>query len=211
MKNLISLLAINLLFINFCFSQYKFPLIEDVEMDLKSYGVNPNIFGGAKFKCSKNIDDPDETRFLVFFTAKFKDFSTKKTLDFNNISLVDVESKVRYRPIGVSLYRFYYGDKEWYADHMELDENENDSFTEYSQDGIENFDFYTFMRNILGSKKEKKYRYRLVPENFKSKSGLKFTYQFPVFKNRNDSGNFKIYWKDKLIGEFKIKDGKAVD
>ena len=171
---------------------------------------DPNIFGGAKFECSKNIDDDDETRFLVFFTAKFKDFSSQKTIDFNNISLVDVDNKIRYRPAYVSLIRFYYGDKEWYADSKELVENEEDSFTEYSQDGIENFDFYSFPRNIVGSKKEKKWRYRLVSENFKSKSGLNFTFQFPVFKERKETGNFKIYWKDKVIGEIKIKDGKAI-
>ncbi|WP_338378961.1 hypothetical protein [uncultured Flavobacterium sp.] len=210
MKNLIAFLTINLLCINFCYSQYKFPLIEDVKIDLKDYGVNPNIFGGAKFECSKNVDDADETRFLVYFSAKFKDFSSKKTIDFNNISLVDVDNKIRYRPAYVSLKRVYYGDKEWYADSKELVENEEDSFTEYSQDGIENYDFYSYFRNIVGGKKDKKLRYRLVPENFKSKGGLNFTFQFPVFKERKESGNFKIYWKDKEIGEFKIKDGKAI-
>ncbi len=104
---------------------------------------------------------------------------------------------------------FYYGDKLWYAGHKELNE-EDDSFTEYSQEGIENFDFYTYRRNMIGGKEENKYRYRLESESFKSKKGLDFTFNFPVFKSRNESGSFKIYWKDKLIGQFKIKDGKAV-
>lgn len=210
MKILFYFLTINLLLVNSCFSQYKHPLIEDVEIKLKSYGVEPNMFGGAKFECSKNINDPDETKFLVYFSAIFEDFSSKKTIDFNNISIVDVENKVRYRPTGVSLYRFYYGDKEWYASHEELVENEEDSFTKYSQEGIENYDFYSYPRNKIGVKKEKKYRYRLVPESFKSKKGLNFTFHFPVFKTRKDSGHFKIYWKDKVIGEFKIKNGEPI-
>ena len=210
MKNLFYFFTINLLLINSCFSQHKHPLIEDVEIKLKSYGVEPNMFGGAKFECSKNINDSDETKFLVYFSAIFKDFSSKKTIDFNNISIVDVENKVRYRPIGVSLYRFYYGDKEWYADLKELNENEEDSFIKYSQDGIENYDFYSYLRNKIGIKKEKKIRYRLVPESFKSKRGLHFTFHFPAFKTRKDSGHFKIYWKSKVIGEFKIKNGEPI-
>lgn len=210
MKNLIYLLTINLLIFNSCFSQLKHPFIEDVEIELKNYGVEPNMFGGAKFQCSKNRNDQDETRFLVFFYAKFKDFSNKQTIDFNNISVVDVENNIRYRPIGVSLYRFYYGDNEWYANLKIFNENEEDPFTKYSQDGIENFDFYSYPTNMLGIKKENKYRYRLVPESFKSKKGLNFTFHFPIFKSRKESGHFKIYWKDKVIGEFKIKDGEAI-
>lgn len=196
------LLTLYLSLINLSFSQYKYPLIENVEIELESHGVKKNVLDGAKLKCSKTLTGPDETRFRVYFSAKFYDFSTKKTLDFNNISVVDVENKIRYRPDWVIQYGFSNG---WFADKIELIENE-DPFIRYSQNRIENFDFYSkeFVANL-----DEKCRYRLKPEAFKS-NNLKLTFSFPIFKTQKDSGNFKIYWKDKIIGEFKIKDGVPV-
>lgn len=198
----------NLLLVNLCQSQSKFPMVENVTIELKSYGVNPNLFGGARFECSKNINEPDETKFLVYFSAIFKDFSNRKTLNFDDISIVDVENKVRYRPVSVSTFGFTHF---YYDSSIELNENIEDAFTKYSQDGIENFDFYVHPRNKIGIKNEKKYRYRIGYDTFKSKSGMKFIFNFPIFKRRNESGNFKIYWKKNLIGEFKIKDGEAIN
>ena len=208
MKYLFYLLSINLLFINICFSQHKHPLIEDVKIEFIEYGVNQNIFGGAKLDCSKNINDPEEERYKVYFAARFHDFSSKKTIDFNNISLVDVDNKVRYRPIGVSIYH-----GEWYANSIKLEDyKDEDAFLKYSQEGIENFDFFVYptTKASFKNRKKPKFRYRMEPEHFKSKRGLKLYLSFPTFKTKKESGHFKVYWKQKLIGEFKILNGKPV-
>ena len=202
MPRFLFLLTLYLSLTNFSFSQYKHPLIENVQIELEHHGVKKNVLDGAKLKCSNTPAGPDETRFRIYFSAKFYDFSTKKTLDFNNISVVDVDNKTRYRPDGVVQYGFSNG---WFAEKIELTESE-DPFIRYSQTGIENFDFYSKANatNVNG-----KIRYRLKPEAFKSRN-LKLTFSFPIFKTQEDSGNFEIYWKDKVIGEFKIKDGVPV-
>jgi hypothetical protein len=203
MKHQFSILLINLLLINFSFSQHKYPLIKDVNIELIKYGVN-----NRTTDCSKNISSPEEKKYEVYFEAKFRDFSTKKTIDFNNISLVDTDNKIRYRPLGVS-YRQY----DSYASTANLKEYKyEDTFTKNSLEGIENYDFFLYDRNIITLKKRKKpkYRYRIKPNNFKIKKGLKLNFRFPAFKTRKDSGNFKIYWKKELIGIFKILDGKPI-
>jgi hypothetical protein len=204
MTKFLFLVTLYLSLINLSFSQYKHPLIENVEIELEQHGVKKNFLDGAKLKCSKTLTGPDETRFRVYFSAKFYDFSTKKTLEFNNITVVDVDNKIRYRPDGVIQYGYGFSNG-WFAAKIELIENE-DPFIKYSQNGIENFDFYS---ETLVDNLNEKYRYRLKPEAFKS-NNLKLTFSFPIFKTQKDSGNFKIYWKDKVIGEFKIKDGVPV-
>ncbi len=204
MKYLFSFLTINLLILNIGFSQHKHPLINNVKIELLKYGVNENMFGGAKLECLKNNDAQEEERYKVYFVAKFHDFSSKKTIDFNNIVLVDVDNKIRYRPIGVSS-----GD--WYANSIKLEEYEyEDAFAKYSLEGIEDFDFFVFptTKASFKNRKKPKYRYRMEPEHFKAKKGLRLYLSFPAFKTRKDSGNFRIYWKKELIGEFKIQDGK---
>ena len=206
MKKIFSLLIINLLIINTSFSQHKHPLIKDVKIKLLKYNVNENMFGGAKMDCSKNIEDDEEERYKVYFIAKFYDFSSKKTIDFNNISLVDVDNKIRYRPIGVS-------SRDWYANSIKLEEYEyEDTFKKYSLDGIEDFDFFVYptTKASFKNRKKPKYRYRIEPEHFKRKKGLRLYISFPAFKSREDSGNFKIYWKKEVIGEFKIINGKSI-
>ncbi|HEU0137945.1 MAG TPA: hypothetical protein VFQ50_11695, partial [Flavobacterium sp.] len=183
MKKILFLSTLYLLLINSSFSQYKHPLIENVEIELESYGVKKNVLDGAKLECSKDLTSLNEIRHRVYFSAKFFDFSTKKTLDFNNISLVDVDNKIRYRPDGVIQYGF---SNSWFADKVVLIESE-DSFNKYSQEGIENFDFYSKV-DAINFQTNKKNKYRLKPEAFKRKANLKLTFSFPVFKTPNDSG-----------------------
>ena len=91
MKHQFSILLINLLLINFSFSQHKYPLIKDVNIELIKYGVN-----NRTTDCSKNISSPEEKKYEVYFEAKFRDFSTKKTIDFNNISIIEEKIIVFY-------------------------------------------------------------------------------------------------------------------
>ena len=188
------------------YSQNKYPVLEDVDIELLSYGIHPNIFGGAVLYCSKTMDDPEEKRIRVIFVAKFFDFSTDKIIDFNNISLVDTDNKIRYRPDAVELGNSYIINKP-------INEYFNeDTFTKHSQDGIENFDFYIYPTTAVSTKNKSKpkYRYRMMPGCFKKKKGVELFFSFPAFKTRKDSGNFKIYWKQKMIGEFKILNGQPV-
>ncbi len=206
MKYLFYILSVSLLFESSMFCQNKYPIIEDVDIELISYGVHPNMFGGAYLYCSKNINDEEEKRFKVIFVAKFFDFSTDKIIDFNNISLVDTDNKIRYRPDGVEQGNSYVIDKP-------LDEYVNeDTFTKYSQDGLENFDFYVYPTTAVATKNKRKpkYRYRMMPGCFKKKKGVELFISFPAFKTRQDSGNFKIYWKQKMIGEFSLVNGKPI-
>jgi hypothetical protein len=219
MKHYLTLLNINFLFLFLLFifpepksEQQETPLIEDVKIELLKYAVDENRFGGATMDCSKNQNDEEEERYRVYFAATFSDFSTKKIIDFNNISLVDVDNKVRYRPIDVSKY-ISMSYNEWYSTSIKLEDYKyEDTFLKYSQKGIEDYDFYVYPTNKarIKNKKKPKYRYRIERESFKKKNGIKLSLSFPAFKTRKDSGNFKIYWKDKLIGEFKIVNGKPV-
>ena len=211
MKNYIGIIITNLLLLFIINPQQDPELIEDVNIELLKYAVNENLFGGATIDCSTNPNDPEEKRFRVYFAATFGDFSTKKTMDFNNISLVDTNTKMRYRPSDVYKY-ISMSYNEWFSKSIPLEEYKNeDTFLKYSQEGITDYDFYVYPKTLgsIKNKNKSKFRYRIEPDSFKKKSGMKFAFSFPAFKSRKDTGNFKIYWKDKMIGEFKIVNGKA--
>ncbi len=201
MRRITTLLILTIL--NFGYAQHKHPLIENVTIELKSYGLST-----VNYQCSKNSDEPDEKRYRVYFVAKFKDFSERKTIDFNNISLVDVDNKVRYRAIGAS-----FPIKDWSTSSFDITEYEyEDTFLKYSQEGIEDFDHYKYEVSVVSTKKKHKpkIRLRIKPEHFKKKRGLNFRVSFPAAKTKKPSGKYKIYWKDKIIGQFKLKNGSPI-
>ncbi|MDP2541046.1 hypothetical protein CSC81_14880 [Tenacibaculum discolor] len=198
-KEVIILILISLLTISNNYSQHKYPLIKKPIVELLKYGiVDNNAFGDDKMVCSKYINSTDEERYKVFFVAKFKNFLQRKTFDFNDISLVDTDRKIRYRPKNAGIYN-----KDWSTSEIKLSEYEwKDTFLENSLEGIENFDFFIY--HFYGKRKKPKYRYRLKPANFKRKKGVRLFFSFPALKQTETPTNFKIYWKKELIGKFRL-------
>ncbi|CAM1369399.1 hypothetical protein [Tenacibaculum xiamenense] len=207
MKKIIILFALTgLLYGNNCMSQSKYPLIEDVKIEILKYGlIDNNAFGDDTMICSEKINGVDEKRYKVFFAAKFFDFSERKSFDFNDISLVDVDRKIRYRPKEGGIYKSFWS-ASWYSSKIKLKEfKSQDNFINNSLDGIKNFDFYVY-HSFGGriNKKKPKYRYRLETANFRRKKGLKLIFIFPALKEKKSPTNFEIYWKKKLVGQFKM-------
>ncbi len=177
-----------------------YPLLEDIQIEITETEVIP-----TKWKLGIDKDNL-EKRILIGFKAKVLNYSKRQTIDFNNLSLVDKGNGVRHLAFQISQLKTQHS---VYQTRLENFKRE-DNFIKYSQDGITNYKQYrTYFysdRNLPNTE----HRFDLESFRPKRKKGyIEFRFLFPAFKTKKDSGEFLIYWKDKLIGEFNIYEGKT--
>ncbi len=195
MKN--QFLIILTLLLGFNVQSQKDPLMEDMRIEI----INTEVKN--KWEFGKDTNNLEE-RYLVGFTAKVYDCSTRQMIDFNNLSLVDKNNKTRYLAFQIGFPNVSYTVNQTRMEDFKGEDN----FLKYSQNGIENFKQYRTYYYSDRGKNNSEHRFDIDSFSPAKKKGFrKFYFLFPALKSKKDSGEYLIYWKDKLIGEFKIVNG----
>jgi len=123
----------------------------------------------------------------------------RETVNFNLLSLLIDDKKLRIRPTGIYYYR---NEKKVYLKSKPLNKNYND-FEEHAINGYQNSEAKTYKVNFLGLKKKKglptvKTLKKIVVKNKK----ISYYIDFPV---QEGFAYGKIYYKDKPVGFAAIK------
>jgi len=123
----------------------------------------------------------------------------KETFDYNLLSLLVDDKKLRVRPTGLFYYK---SEKKIYLKSKSLNKNYN-VFEDYSINGYQNFEEKTYKVNFLGLKKKKnlpsvKTLKKITIKNVK----IGYYIDFPVDETFTHG---KIYYKDKPIGFAAVK------
>ncbi len=118
----------------------------------------------------------------------------KETLDFNLLSLLLDEKKLRVRPTGIFYYK---NEKKVYLRSKPLNKNYN-VFEEHVVEGYQNSEEKTYKVNFLGLKKKKSVPVVQSLKKLTVKSRkISYYIDFPVYETFTYG---KIYYKDKPIG-----------
>jgi len=123
----------------------------------------------------------------------------KETFDYNHLSLLIDDKKLRVRPTGLFYYK---SEKKIYLRSRPLNKNYN-VFEDHIIDGYQNFEEKTYKVNFLGLKKKKnlpsvKTLKKITIKNVK----IGYYVDFPVDETFIHG---KIYYKDKSIGFAAVK------
>ncbi len=185
-------------FLFFSLNAQEYKPLDKVKIEiLRANRSNKWDFG--KDETSKDI------RYNIYFWCKVYGFSENHLVDMNEFSLVDKNRKIRFRPNQV-----FFNEVAWEADRIKIDEFEiEDNFLRYSLDGFENYDHYF---RFYGRGDYPKFQHRFSPEKFKKrrKNFWKWGFTYPALKDKKESGEFLLYWRNLIVGEIKFENGRWV-
>jgi len=200
-----------LFYSGFIFGQSSDTLSNDFKITFESAEFSRNMLAANKEKLI-GFNNEKEWLYWMVVTVKIESVNNKESFEFdcNNFSLIDSINLLRHRPrlitgVNIGTPGLIYLRKNTIKNIGQVNLKDctfEDTFVKYSQKGIRDYDHYELGKSVLDFKGARANQYRYFPITFyKSKErDMELIMIFPTRLKK--SGNFSLYYKDRLIENF---------